>query len=65
MITPTRHRPILTFVLLMIIFLDPGRMSFVRISRLVPPSVLIRVIFSLSISRKPGIYVNYHTKYRN
>ena len=53
MITPTRQSPILTFVLLIMIFLEPGSISLVRISFLVPPSVFMSIIFSLSVSRKP------------
>lgn len=34
-------------------FLEPGSISLVRISFLVPPSVFMSIIFSLSVSRKP------------
>ena len=52
-ITPTRHRPIFTFMLLIMIFLEPGMISLHRICHLLPPRVRIRVIFSLSMPRKP------------
>ena len=52
MITPTRQRPILTFILLTIVFNDAGRISFVRIWKRLPPKVFISLILSGSVSAK-------------
>ena len=49
MMTPTRHRPILTFMLLMIFGILPGIITFFSISLRLPPRVRIRSSLSGSV----------------
>ena len=53
MITPTRHRPILTFITLSSNGTEDGRIIFISFSFFPPPSVSISFSFSGSASPKP------------
>ena len=51
--TPTRDRPIFTFILLIMMGMDEGTITFSNSSFLLPPRVRINLSFSLSTCKKP------------
>ena len=53
MITPTRHNPTFTFMLLMIRGTDEGISTFVRTSLFVPPRDCMSLILSWSVCMNP------------